>query len=204
MTRRLHIIALTLVAASIVGIVYVSFFYAPHTLTTVDIENFDVPTSTQSQVIKIYAEIFDRQPNSKELLADSTMLDQGKLTINGLKQRMIDSDEYSNLIKLQSNMLAPELPKMLSDRDMLTRISEIYKKECNKVIPEDMVLPLRDVYIYLDYNEWALIAMFRNPSYMTFEKDVQITPSMNNPQLMDIFVKYFNKYREWKPMAEDI
>jgi hypothetical protein len=27
---------------------------------------------------------------------------------------------------------------------------------------------------------------------------------MNNPQLMDIFVKYFNKYREWKPMAEDI
>jgi hypothetical protein len=196
MTRRLHIIALTLVAASIVGIVYVSFFYAPHTLTTVDIENFDVPTSTQSQVIKIYAEIFDRQPNSKELLADSTMLDQGKLTINGLKQRMIDSDEYSNLIKLQSNMLAPELPKMLSDRDMLTRISEIYKKECNKVIPEDMVLPLRDVYIYLDYNEWALIAMFRNPSYMTFEKDVQITPSMNNPQLMDIFVKYFNKYRE--------
>lgn len=153
----------------------------------------DVPVNTQTQVIKVYSELYDRQPSAQELMADSQALDQGKITLDGLRQRMIDSVEYSNMIKLQSNSLTPELPKMLSDRDMLTRLAEIYYQECKKDIPDDMVLPIRDIYIYLDYNEWALKAMLRDSSYSSFEKEVQTTPDMNNPQLMDIFIKYSNK-----------
>lgn len=172
--------------------IYFTFFVTPQT-DFEEKENFDVPTSTQNAVITAYSDVYDRQPNAKELMTDSQLLDSGKITLDGLKQRMIDSVEYTNLIKLQSNVVTPELNKMLSDRDMLTKIATIYYQECNKVIPDNIVLPLRDVYIYLDYNEYALRAMLRDPAYPLFEKDVQTTPSMNNPQLMDIFIKYFNK-----------
>jgi hypothetical protein len=180
--QSLHILIALFCAVSICIVIYFTVFFH----ATDDVENFDVPTNTQNTVINIYREIYDRQPNASELMKDSDALDTGKINVNGLRQRMIDSHEYSILIKLQSNSLTPELNKMLSHRDMLTRLGEIYKEECNKVIPKNMVLPIRDIYIYLRYNEFAIRAMLRDPSFPLFEKDVQTTPSMNNPQLLTL------------------
>ena len=54
-----------------------------------------------------------------------------------------------------------------------------------------MELPLRDIYIYLDYNDYAFRAMLRDKNYKTFEEDVMTTNNVNKPQLIEIFLKYF-------------
>jgi hypothetical protein len=158
----------------------------------VDADTADT-TSYETQVIDVYEQIYNRQPNANEFKADTRLLESGHITIEGMKQRMIHSTEYGNQIKLQSNELTPELPKMLSERDMLDRISQIYKEEIGKDQPATMVLPLRDVYILLDYNEYALRAMFRDGSYVDFENNLMTTPDLNRPQVFDEFNTKFNK-----------
>ena len=155
-------------------------------------EHFDT-TSPEQQVIALYNEVYSRQPNSSELKKDTRSLNDGSTTLKGMRQRMIDSPEYGNVIKLQSNSLTPELTQMLSDRDMLNLIGNIYSQECANSIPAAMVLPLRDVYIYLDYNQYTLRALFRDINYNRFEHDVMNTPDMDNSQLMDAFNASFSK-----------
>jgi len=150
-------------------------------------------TNAQAQVIQLYAEMYNRQPTSEELKRDSNKLLNGEITVEGMSQRMIDSAEYLNKIKMQSNSLTPELDKMLSDRDLLNRLSQIYLEECARAEPRAMVLPLRDIFIYLDYNEYAFRAMLRDSSYTDFEKGVMSTPDLNHPQVMDAFNGSFNK-----------
>ena len=147
----------------------------------------------EQQVIALYAEIYNRQPNSNELSHDSRSLTNGSMTLDGMRQRMIDSPEYGNVIKMQSNSLTPELTQMLSDRDMLNLIGNVYRQECAKDIPSAMVLPLRDIYIYLDYNQYTLRALFRDANYPRFEKDLMNTPDLDNPQVMDAFNASFSK-----------
>lgn len=183
-------LAIFILIFSILVIVYLNYYY---NASESEVENFDVLTSSQNELTELYQSLLKRAPKATELKDDSKRLDRGQITIYGIRQRLIDTQEYKNLVKLQSNSLTPELPKMISDRDMLNRLAEIYKEECNKVIPDNMVLPIRDIYIYLDYNEYAYKAMLRDISYPSFEQDVSTTPDLNNPQLMDIFNKYYSK-----------
>ena len=161
----------------------------------VEMEQFVVNPTTraENEIIALYAEVFNRQPIAKELKKDTQLIVDGEITIEGLRQRMIDTTEYNNSIKMQSNSLTPEMTKMVSDRDLINLISIIYKEECAKTIPPKMVLPLRDIYIHLDYNEFALRAMFRDSAYLNFEKVMMTTPDLNNPQVMDAFNGSFNK-----------
>lgn len=154
-------------------------------------EPINSPAAT-SQVITIYKELLDRDPNGTELSGDVAAINSGMLNSFSLRRRIMDSVEYSNSIKLQSNSINPELSKMISDQNMMHRISEIYKAEIGSTIKQYILLPLRDIFMLLEYNEWSLRAMFRDASYKKFENDIKSTPDLNNPQMMDIFNRYFN------------
>jgi len=187
MSHNLYL--LVLIVTIVIAAIYA--FVSSRKTDDVRIEKFTA--SAEDQVIALYAEVYNRQPSNKELKSEAQKLRDGNITIEGMRQRMINSVEYGNLIKLQSNSLTPELGKMLSDRDLLNKLSQIYKEECAKTIPPKMVLPLRDVYIYLDYNEYAFRAMLRDGAYSRFEENVMTTPDLNNPQVMDAFNGSFNK-----------
>ncbi|NBU81969.1 MAG: hypothetical protein EBS55_10020, partial [Flavobacteriaceae bacterium] len=160
------------------------------------LEAFSIPVSNtdsvEDNIIRIYNDILDRYPNSKELIHDSRKILANKLTYDTLKQRLIDSDEYSRIIKLQSNSTTPELTRMISDKSMFTRITYIYFKELNRDCPKYMIYPLKDILIRFDYNENALRAVFRNFNYNYFEQDVKFIKGLDHKQLMDLFDTYFN------------
>ena len=151
------------------------------------------PANIQLNIIDLYGQLLNRQPSREELVRSTRDIESGNISIYGLKQSILDSPEYKNLSKLQSNSLNPELAKMVSDKQIIDKIAKIYKNEFDSDIPPKMVLPLRDVYIYLHYNKYALVAMFRNYVYPSFEADCMNTPDLNHNQTMDIFNEYFSR-----------
>ena len=151
------------------------------------------PANIKINIIDLYTQLLDRQPSSIELNKNTRDIEQGTISIYGLRQSILDSNEYKNSAKLQSNSLNPELTKMVSDKQIIDSIAAIYNDELDKIIPPKMVLPLRDIYIHLGYNEYALRAMFRDSAYPSFEADCINTPDLDKNQTMDIFNEYFSK-----------
>lgn len=154
-------------------------------------EGFSVAegTTLEEQVIAIYREVLQRPPNAQEMVDATRAITAGRWTLEGLKQRLIDSEEYERMIKLQSNDLAPELQKMISDKVLLDRIAAIYLEELKKAIPAHMVLPLKDAYVALQYNEYALRALLRSDNYKYLEADVKSATNMDKEAFMALMEK---------------
>jgi hypothetical protein len=152
----------------------------------------DTLVSLGENIVDLYRQLLLRQPVSSELSIAMTKIRKGVLTLEGLRRQLIDTDEYSRMIKLQSNELNPELKKMISDQEIITYVANIYNEERKRIIPNKMELPLRDLYIYIDYNDYALRAMLRDSKYITFEQNLTTTDNLTKPILINIFLKFFN------------
>jgi len=158
-------------------------------------EHFDATDYTDdiaSKVNQMYTDLLKRQPTSQELVTASRDISSGKITFKQLKRRILDTDEYQLTMKMQSNELAPELPKMLSDKEMITSLGVIYTQETSQIIPSKIVLPMRDLYIYFDYSDGTIRALLRDAAYPNFESDLINTPNLDNPTLIDMLNTYFN------------
>jgi len=191
-----HITAIVVCSIAVLFIVYFNY---DKILQNITVENFNTypdeqnPANIKMNIIDLYSQLLNRQPTNNELRKHTNDITIGNISIYGLRQTILDSREYNNLSKLQSNSLNPELEKMVSDKQIIDTIANIYNEELDTVIPPKMVLPLRDIYIYLDYNKYALIAMFRSSAYPSFEADCMNTPDLDNNQTMEIFHEYFSR-----------
>jgi hypothetical protein len=157
------------------------------------VEHFAVQMGLEEDIMKLYNDLLQRSPSSTELISTSRDIASGKLTLDGLRQRLLDSDEYSRIIKLQSNSLTPELPKILADKDLLQKIVAIYREEKKLPPPNDAILPLKDVYIWLNYNEYAFRAFLRNKEYANFESDILRNDTLDEAVLKEMVDKTFDK-----------
>lgn len=146
--------------------------------------------TTEEQVIDVYHTVLQRSPSAREMVDAVRALDAGEWTVVGLKQRLMDSDEYDRLIKLQSNSLSPELQKMVSDKALIETIARVYKQERRKTIPPHMILPLKDAYIALEYNEHALRVVLRSPKYSYLEVDAKRTVNLDREQFMELIERH--------------
>lgn len=148
--------------------------------------------SLEDQVVDLYASILKRQPSSTELIDNTRSLTAGTITMKGLRQRLYDSEEYSQMIKLQSNELAPELDKVLSDREIFKTIQDAYKSALKKDLPATLLLPLRDIYIFLEYNVYTFKAFLLHKAYPNFEKDLLNMTDIDKESMMALFNKTFS------------
>lgn len=179
------VIGLVLIA----GFYFIGFYQHPHGVAR---ETFYVKTM-EDEVTDIYLEVLQRQPSGAELIENVSRLNKGTMTLEGLRQRLIQTDEYERTIKTQSNNLAPELERMLSERQILETLGRIYREERKKAMPDKMIYPLRDIYIELDYNEYAFRAFLRDPKYQEFEDAVMRMAAPTKADVMALFNKMFDK-----------
>jgi len=107
-----------------------------------------------------------------------------------LRQQLIDSDEYSRAMKIQSNNVKPELERIISDRKLLGQIAILYNNIRNKTLPPKMGLPLKDIFIHLNYNIPALTKVFKDPAYTYFETDVT-NALMDKEEMLNLFDETF-------------
>ena len=169
-------------------------------------EEFSNNTNTiNSEIIMVFAEILQRQPSSKELMTHTRDISIGKITINDLRQRLITSEEYRRLKLLQSNELTPELPNVIADANLMNVVSSIYNNELLSDPPSNMILPLRDIYVYLGYDKKALRAMLRSKNYSMFEQDIQhsYNNNLNYEMAMSLFFNYYDA-KELKLISKGI
>jgi hypothetical protein len=150
--------------------------------------------SNENVVIQVYQDILQRLPSQKELVRQTRGLNDGMLTECILRQQLIDSDEYSRAMKIQSNTLRPELERIISDRKLLGQLATLYKNTRGKSLPPKMGLPLKDIFIYLNYNIPALTEVLKDPAYAYFETDVT-NALLDKEDMLQLFDETFPSIR---------
>ena len=157
------------------------------------VEAFEVYPSIGERIVNLYHEVLSRPPTSKELIESARALKSNQLTWDGLRQRLMDADEYMMNIKLQSNQITPELKKMMSDSRIIAEISNIYLHVIKRDIESEMILPMRDIYIALSYNPFALVAMLSDSKYPAFEEDLLREEDLDKKITLDLFTRTFDQ-----------
>ena len=108
-------------------------------------------------VISLYKEILDRNPSSTELLKAKNQMKIGDIDENMLRVNLLNSSEYRRNVKLQSNDVSADMEYSIAREDMISYIQRIYFRELSREAPEMMILPLKDIFIYLQNNELNLL-----------------------------------------------
>jgi hypothetical protein len=156
-------------------------------------EYFEVYPDMEERVIRMYEEVLDRQPSATELINSTRDIKSDTITWDGLRQRLMDSDEYERSIKLQSNTLSPELDKMLADSRLIREIAAIYRNVKGSDVPNHMILPLRDLYVVINYNPFTLAAILKDKKYDAFVEDVGRVRELDKAKLIEMYTSTFNQ-----------
>ena len=162
--------------------------YLPY---TEDVSNDPKVKSYHSDVIDVYVNILNRQPTNDELNINSQKLYHDEIDTEILKTQLINSPEFEININMQSNDVNPRLLSAVSINNLIKYLTVVYRNTLNKEPPKKMLLPLKDCYIHLRYNDFLFIAMLLNGNYDKFEKEVLETSVLSKELLLDYFNKYF-------------
>lgn len=175
------------IAAAMLIIIVGLALNAHHEGFTDDTRDADV----NKYVSKIYVEILERNPTPTELTDHRQVILAGNRTFDDVRQRLTDSAEYRQMIKMQSNRLMPEMPRMISDSKLLRKLADIYLEERKEVIPPKMVLPIKDLFIKLDYSETALRYMLRSEKWAAFQENILVSSDFSEKSLDTLIEKSF-------------
>jgi hypothetical protein len=143
-----------------------------------------VPADLDARIVEIYQGILGRNPTGKEQTLRRKQMTEGKTTLDALRRELKGSDEYINNLKMQNNGLAPELPRIIADRDLINHIGAMYRKERKAEMPANMILVLRDVYVILNYDDAHFIAFLRMDNYDELEYAVKNDYAFNRDKLI--------------------
>lgn len=174
---------LLLMSACVLGVIY---HVGPSS------EGFHDYPSVEESIMRLYEQVLQRQPTAQELIQIQRDIEDDKITMVGLRERLMNSDEYARNMKLQTNALNPEMERMIYQTKLLNEIAKIYQEERKEVIPPRMVLPLRDIYASLNYNPNALRALLRSQQYVRFEQDAKRDAGLSKEAIMDLYAKSFD------------
>lgn len=155
-------------------------------------ENFENSSDISSNVIKIYYDNLKRSPTSQELQKHTREIFEKNYDYNELEMRLVNSDEYQRLVKTQTNTLLPETSRILEEKQVVDRIKKIYLKVREQECPINMYLPLKDMYIYFDYNIYKFVALLRDVKYSDFQRDVLQVSNLSRATLIEIYLKTFD------------
>ena len=170
---------------------------------------FDTPVKTPEQanyeymVISLFKSVLDRNPSASEIQKYASMLAEGDLDEGLLRINLLNSVEYRRNIALQSNGVSSDMEYSYAKEDLMSYINKLYFMELNKEAPKQMLLPLRDMYVFFQSNEYLFRALLIHEKYVLFEKDVMSTRLLTKSNLSDIFNKYYILY-DLKLKANDI
>ena len=120
-----------------------------------------------------------------------------------LRVNVLNSAEYRRNIKLQSNDVHSDMEYSIAKEDMMSYIKRLYFNELGIEPQKGMMLPLKDIYTYLQNNEFLFRAFLIDGKYTSFEKEVLDTRLLTKSRLSEIFEKYYILY-DLKLSANDI
>ena len=145
-------------------------------------------------IIDVYKSLLNRQPKYDELNKNLQEFYEKKGDEERLKMKIYNSTEYKMIVKMQSNDVEPGLITHISHTKLIDQLNIIYKEFFKKDIPEKMLVPLKQCYIHLQYNDYLFKAMLMHDKYNDFEETITREYIMTERKLLDIFNKHFVLY----------
>lgn len=126
----------------IIYVIIVIFLFVI-SLKTSNIENFEIPKDNPTisddnrfkkdeyqvkwKISELFLELLDRYPSMKEINKKIKQYNTGS-SLNDIRKSIVASDEYQQLVKIQSNKVNDEVPLTLNTQQMKYEVSQIYKE----------------------------------------------------------------------------
>jgi hypothetical protein len=154
-------------------------------------------------IIALYKELLERNPTKVELERYTKQMISGDIDESILKINLINTVEYRRNIKLQSNEVANDIEYEFAKKDLIYIVSNLYFKELNKEVPKGMLMPLKDIWIYFQGNQYLFRAMLVDKNFSKFQDEIMETKLLTKANLSRLVSKYFILY-DLKMKANDI
>lgn len=155
-------------------------------------EKFESNGDIAHNIIRIYDYNLKRSPTTEELKTHTDSISSNEYSYNELELRVINSDEYQRLIKTQTDRILPEISRIIEEKELIDRIVHVYKKVRNIECPQYMYLPLKDLYIYFEYNIYKFIALLRDSKYIEFEDIIKRDLKLSKERLIEKYLLLFD------------
>lgn len=112
---------------------------------------------TEDEVISVFNEVLDRNPDSAELKYYATkMKDDEAFNSDALKQLLLASQEYKRLENLQSNDAHGGVLGNVTDRQMNFTVSKIYREVTRSELDDDTLKFLKKKFVQFELKEDTL------------------------------------------------
>lgn len=182
----------------------ISDAYLPYNNTKYD-DDIDAPdvNNLNYNIITLYKQLLYRQPTTKELKNNSRKIREGILDIKSLRRIIVNSDEYTKIVKLQSNYINPELLYKSTKKQIIDKIADIYLKEKEEEAPKILLVPLKDIYHHFQYNDYLLRALLVNQNFNSFKNELIDNLDTSKNDILELLNKHFDM-NELKSKANDI
>ena len=146
-------------------------------------------------IISTYKKILSRNPDLEELNAHVAEFAKGELNEDLLRTYLLNSNEYAMSARLQSDSPNSDIEYAYAKEDLLLMISTMYFDELNTEPPKIMLLPLRDVFMYLKHNQYMFRAFLLDENYGKYEQEVMTTKKLQKKRMYDVFHKHIDLER---------
>ena len=115
----------------------------------------DTPQGTEDEVISIFNEILERQPDAEEVQYYSTFIKSGAANVEKMKLLLLQSNEYKRLQKLQNNTAYGYLLGGITDRQLTIMVVGIYNQVAGngRQLDEDTLKFLKKKYLEFQLDE---------------------------------------------------
>lgn len=155
------------------------------------------------QIISLYKSVLDRNPTPSELHKHTKMFIANEVDIDILRVNLMNSIEYRRNTKMQSNDVSSDMEYGIAKQDLIQHIAKLYFLELGKEVSRGMLMPLKDIWIYLQGNEFLFRAFLIHDNYPMFEKDVIDMKLLTKAGLSKLIDRYYILY-DLKLKAHDI
>jgi len=152
---------------------------------------------SEYEIIDIYKKILHRSPSVEEI-KNKVFYTKDELT-----EELYNSFEYDKMAMVQNNLADIGVESSVARRNLIKKLIIIYKNKYSKEPKDEMISPLRDVYMHLRSNKYLFTAFIEADVYKKFENDVLTTITLTKKNLLEIFNKHYNLL-ELKIKAEEI
>lgn len=143
-------------------------------------------------IIRLFKDLLYRNPTSRELNTYFRKIVNTQLDLKKLRNLIINSEEYRKVVNLQSNNANSDVVYSNAKVNTVNQISALYYQELDEEIPKTLISPLKDIYVYFQFNDYLFRALITNQRYNDFKSHILDSKDLKQSDIIDLLEQYYD------------
>lgn len=143
-------------------------------------------------IIRLFKDLLYRNPTSRELNTYFRKIVNTQLDLKKLRNLIINSEEYRKVVNLQSNNANSDVVYSNAKVNTVNQISSLYFQELDEEIPKSLISPLKDIYVYFQFNDYLFRALITNQRYSDFKSHILDSKDLKQSDIIDLLEQYYD------------